>query len=116
VRFVLWADRGGSLRFAPLGGETFLRLVPAEEREGLPDSLVLRTSEGRLRTRSVAVVQTLRILGGPWRLLAALVALVPRALADAFYDGVARIRYRLFARPPDVCPVVPAALRSRFDP
>jgi predicted DCC family thiol-disulfide oxidoreductase YuxK len=113
---VLWADRGGAVRFAPLGGETFRSRVREDEREGLPDSLVLLTPDGRLRTRSAAVVEMLRLLGGPWRLLAALVALVPRALADALYDGVARIRYRLFARPPDVCPVVPAALRSRFDP
>jgi predicted DCC family thiol-disulfide oxidoreductase YuxK len=31
------------------------------------------------------------------------------------YDWVARIRYRLFARPADVCPVMPPELRRRFD-
>jgi predicted DCC family thiol-disulfide oxidoreductase YuxK len=116
VRFVLWADPGGVLRFAPLGGDTFRSRVREDEREGLPDSLVLLTSEGRLRTRSEAVVEILRQLGGRWRLVAALVALVPRSLADALYDAVARVRHRLFARPPDVCPVVPPPLRSRFDP
>jgi predicted DCC family thiol-disulfide oxidoreductase YuxK len=116
VRFVLWADAGGVFRFAPLGGETFLSEVREDEREGLPDSLVLLTPDGRLRTRSAAVVEILRIVGGPWRLLAALASLVPRKLADALYDAVARVRHRLFARPPDACPVVPPPLRSRFDP
>jgi predicted DCC family thiol-disulfide oxidoreductase YuxK len=116
VRFVLWADRGGVFRFAPLGGETFRSRVREDEREGLPDSLVLLTPDGRLWTRSAAVVLTLRARGGRWRLLAALVALVPGPAADALYDAVARIRHRLFARPADVCPVVPPLLRSRFDP
>ena len=55
VRFVLWADRGGVFRFAPLGGETFRSRVREDEREGLPDSLVLLTPDGSLRTRSAAL-------------------------------------------------------------
>ena len=56
VRFVLWADpEGRAFRFAPLGGDTFQALVSAGERERLPDSLVVRTTEdGRLLTRSTA--------------------------------------------------------------
>ena len=38
-----------------------------------------------------------------------------RALLDALYDFVARVRYRVFGREPDACPVIPKDLRSRFD-
>jgi len=117
VRFALWADREGRrFRFAPLGGPTFRAAVAEEERDRLPDSLVLKTREGALLTRSAAVFHMLDRLGPGFRLLAVLGRLVPRPIADALYDLVARVRVRLFARPPDWCPVVPAPLRSRFDP
>jgi hypothetical protein len=35
-------------------------------------------------------------------------------LGDAAYDLVARLRHRLFALPPDACPVTPPHLRARF--
>ncbi len=115
VLFLLWADREGrAFRFAPLGGATFETQIPPSERRGLPDSMVLRTADGALLTRSAGVLHMLRRLGGGWRVLAALFGLVPRPLRDAAYDFVARIRLRLFARPPAVCPVVPPLLRDRF--
>ena len=39
---------------------------------------------------------------------------VPRVIRNAMYDGVARIRYRIFGRTKDACPMVPPDLRSRF--
>jgi predicted DCC family thiol-disulfide oxidoreductase YuxK len=116
VRLTLAADRRARFHFAPLGGETFVALVPVGERQDLPDSLVLRTSGGTLLTRWAAVVAVLRRLGGPWPALAALGRLVPRRLGDALYDAVARVRHRLFTRPRDLCPLVPGALRARILP
>jgi predicted DCC family thiol-disulfide oxidoreductase YuxK len=115
VRFLLWADREGrAFRFAPLGGSTFEARIPPSERRGLPDSMVLRTADGALLTRSAGALHVLRRLGGGWRVLAFLFGLVPRPLRDAAYDFVARVRLRLFARPDDACPVVPPPLRTRF--
>jgi len=116
VRALLALDRAGALRFAPLGGETFLELVPEAERAALPDSLVLRTADGRLRVRSAAVLESLRLVGGPARGLAATARVVPRPLADRLYDGVACLRRRLAGPPAGVCPAVRAALRARFLP
>lgn len=90
--------------------------MPAAQRATLPDSLVVRTEDGRLLTRAAAVQHLLRRLGGGWGVLAALSRLLPRPVLDASYDAIARIRHRLFAEPKEACPVVPREIRARFDP
>lgn len=117
VRFTLRRERGRALfRYAPLQGPTFAREVPQAERQGLPDSIVVRSADGRLLLRSEAVLHVLRRVGGVWGGLASVARLVPRPLRDWLYDGVARLRRHLFARPADACPLVPAELARRFDP
>jgi predicted DCC family thiol-disulfide oxidoreductase YuxK len=117
VKFVLRHDRRGTaFRFAPLQGETFLARVAKERRKGLPDSWVVLTREGELLVRSAAFLHIFKRFGGRWRVLATVLSVAPRGLRDFVYDGVARIRYRVFGRPEDLCPLVPAELRARFDP
>jgi len=116
VRFALAHDADGSrFRFAPLGGEAFRRRVPAAARAGLPDSLVTLTPDGTLLTRSAAVVHVMERAGGAWKVAGKLLALVPRGIRDAGYDGVARARRRIFERPGDPCPVTAPELRARFE-
>jgi predicted DCC family thiol-disulfide oxidoreductase YuxK len=115
VRFLLAEDpSGGGFRFAPLDSETF-RGVSGHLPRPLPDSLILETAEGAFLMRSAAVLHALARLGGLWRPLAAAGGLIPTPLRDAAYDAVARVRYRVFARPTEACPVTPPHLRSRFD-
>ena len=90
--------------------------MPEGERAALPDSLVLRTAGGQLLVRSAAVVAGLRLLGGAFRVLAAILRVVPAPLADFGYDRVARERHRLFRKPASACPLVPAARRARLLP
>lgn len=116
VRFAIARDRDGSrFRFAALGSEAFRRLVPEAVRAGLPDSIVVLTADGTLLARSAAVIHILERIGWPWRLLGGLLALVPKGIRDLGYDGIARVRYRLFRRPTDTCPVTPPELRARFE-
>jgi predicted DCC family thiol-disulfide oxidoreductase YuxK len=115
VRFALARDRDGSrFRFAPLDSEAFRRRVP--DAAALPDSLVVRTSKGELLVRSAAVLHILARAGGVWGLLAGALRMLPARFRDAIYDDVAAVRYRLFRRPADACPVTPPELRSRFEP
>lgn len=117
VRFLLSRDRDGrAFRFAPLGGPTFLREVDPAIVGGLPDSFVVVARDGRVLTRSEGTVHVLRELGGVWRIAGGFLGVVPRPLRDFVYDRMAAARKRWFARPPDLCPVVPADQRSRFDP
>lgn len=117
VRFVLKHDRSGrAFRFAPLQGTTYQSRVPAEQRAKLPDSIVLLTEDGTILTRSDAFVHIFRRLGGGWATLASALAVIPRPVRDLVYDFIARIRYRVFGRRDDICPIVPPELRARFDP
>jgi predicted DCC family thiol-disulfide oxidoreductase YuxK len=117
VKFVLKHDRSGAaFRFAPLQGVTFQARVPVDQRAALPDSMAVQTTTGLLLIRSDAFVHILRRLGGGWRILAAVVVIIPRPLRDLAYNFVARGRHRVFSRPDELCPMVPASLRARFDP
>lgn len=114
VLFVVRHDPLGSLfRFAPIGGATWREVIEGKT-SGLPDSLVLRTLDGRTLLRSDAVLHIGERLGRGWRVAARFAGLLPRWLLDIGYDGVARLRKHLFAPPPGVCPILPAELRSRF--
>jgi predicted DCC family thiol-disulfide oxidoreductase YuxK len=118
VRLLLWADRTGDrFRFAPIGGPTWLAEIPVPALHSLPDSIVVLTNPaGKILVRSDAVLLLLRQLGPFWRGLAALGGLVPRPFRDMLYQIVAQTRYRIFGHTPDACPVLPQALRRRFDP
>lgn len=117
VSFVIARDREGTrFRYAPLGGPTFLATLAAGQREGLPDSVVVRTADGRTLVRSDAAIHIGERLGGGWRVLARAVSVFPRWLLDPCYDAVARVRGRLFAKPGGACPLLPPELRQRFLP
>ena len=115
---LLRADRTGShFRFAPIGGPTFQRTVPAGTvRESIPDSIVVIPEPGCILVRSDALICVCRHLGGSWRFVAVTLGLMPRMIRDFAYDVVARNRYRLFGRLDDSCPVMPVEWTNRFDP
>jgi predicted DCC family thiol-disulfide oxidoreductase YuxK len=116
VRFVLAEDRTGtSVRFAPLQGDTFATLIPAEQRAGLPDSAVVLTGDGELCVRSDAMIRLGERLGGVWRVLAVTLRAIPRPLRDLAYDAVARVRRQIFGRTNQACPLSPRELTVRFD-
>jgi predicted DCC family thiol-disulfide oxidoreductase YuxK len=115
VRFLLARDHDGErFRFAPLDSEAFRTSFSERERSEFPESLIVRTGAGEVLTRSTASLYLLRRLGGRWRLLGGLLALVPLGVRDAIYDGIARMRHRLFAAPTEACPLIPPELHSRF--
>ena len=103
IRFLIAEDRGGTaFRFAPL---------PESDSK---ESVVVMTEAGATLRRSDAVIHLLHRLGGLWRVGAVVLSVFPRRLRDALYDGVAAIRYRLFGRTKEACPLLPPDLRSRF--
>jgi predicted DCC family thiol-disulfide oxidoreductase YuxK len=115
VLFAIRRDRDGTLfQYAPLGGATFLERFSAEQRGSFPDSIVLRTADGRTLVKAEAAIHLGERAGGVWGGIARMLSLLPRWLLDWGYDGVAATRRLLFQPPPDSCPVLPAELRTRF--
>ncbi len=106
VRFLLRHDRKQRYRFAPMQGETGRRLL-AENGLDPNDPLSFLLVEydlhngnaptPRVSTDSDGVRRVLMGLGGAWR-LAAVAAVLPRAVRDPLYRLVARNRYRWFGR------------------
>lgn len=111
VRFIHRHDRGNLFRFAARQSQAGARLL-AEGGIGLaPNSMVLIDEAGTW-LRSDAVLRIATRLGPPWS-LAGVFLLVPRALRDAAYAGVAAIRHRLSRFLP-ACALPDAALRAKI--
>jgi predicted DCC family thiol-disulfide oxidoreductase YuxK len=114
VRFLLAEDRACRLSFSPLQGQLIHTTLPHDVIAGLPDSIVLVTSEGEWLIESDAVLRCLQMLGGLWTMLGFALWGVPRPLRDGAYRAIGRSRYTLFGRKPEVCPLMPEELRDRF--
>lgn len=109
VRFVLAEDATGrAFAFAPLEGNAF------PERAGLPDSVVVKTVDGRLLARSAAIRHVMKRLGGVWRVFSMVAGVIPASVLDFCYDRIAAIRKKIFRAPSDSCPILPPHLRARF--
>jgi predicted DCC family thiol-disulfide oxidoreductase YuxK len=103
MRFMLKHDRRGVLKFAPLQGrtgQTFLRSRGLDTEDF--DSLVFIEDAGRPDTpyffRTAGALRAMGEMGGVWRRLAHVLAVVPTAWSNVLYKAVARTRHRLFGR------------------
>lgn len=119
VQFVLRHDRRRqTLRFSSLQGPTALEIRERHPELDVIDSVIwfepgTSAHPETLLTKSSAVLRVLRYLGGIWRPLGILAAVVPRGLRDAVYDLVARHRHRLIRGAP-ACVIPTPEERSRF--
>ena len=111
VDLLLTADTRDLFRFAPLQGETALRILGPQE--GDPRSFLFLDQEKQYE-QSDAVLLAVGRLGGVWR-LAVLLFVFPRPLRDLVYRYVARNRYRWFGRR-DACRLPTPEERDRFLP
>lgn len=116
IRFFLAEDAYENLRFAPLQGTTLKESIGDRDPKSLPDSLIVFTQDGEMLVRSAAVLEAMSRLGGMWRLIASLYRICPRFVLDIHYKQVAVIRQQFFAKPKQLCPILPPDLASRFLP
>ena len=105
VRLAISQDHARRLSFAPLAGPLGKALHRCEPASS--DTIVL-IHEGRHDLKSRAVAGVLEHIGGVWFLVGKLLRLVPRPLADAAYDAVGRVRYKLGGRDTNLCALLPA--------
>ena len=116
VKFAMRQDRQGALRFAPLQGAFAAAVRTRHPELAGVDSLVwVENAEGaeRIWIRSAGALRLGRYLGGIWRVLAFVAALVPAPLRDLAYDAFARRRYRWFGTS-EACELPSLTERARF--
>ena len=119
VQFVLRHESARrTLCFAALESEVGLEVRARHPAIEGVDSVVWLDSPDATNTelvlvRSAAVLRVLNYLGGAWRMVAALAAVVPRSVADAAYDFIARHRHKLTRGNP-ACLLPTPEQRSRF--
>ncbi len=116
VRFLLRVDRKEKLMFASLQSETARLLASLWLTSDETIILVSRLGTGheRICTKSDAVLEIFRLLGGWWKAFTVF-AIIPRPVRDRVYDWVARHRFRWFGSyPPEACPLPAPEFRQRF--
>ena len=113
VSFVLRHDRQRLYNFAAMQTPAGRGLLIEHGLDPDDPTSFLLLEAGRSYTDTDAIVRVLRSFGGRWKIVAALMALVPRFVRDPMYRWMARNRYRLFGRH-DVCIVPSAHSADRF--
>ena len=116
VQFVLRHEGSSdrSLRFASLQSPTGVQVRARHPELENVDSVIWYDPAGDVvLVRSRAVLRVLRYLGGVWKPLGVLAAIVPRVIRDTVYDFVARHRHKLVRGGP-VCVVPTPEQRDRF--
>jgi predicted DCC family thiol-disulfide oxidoreductase YuxK len=118
VQFVLARDRVGTMRFAPLQGETAQAIRASHHELSGVDALVLvergRGSADRIWIGSEAVLRVAEYLGGRWR-AAAVFRMVPPPLRRWAYAAFAARRHRV-GRHLVQYPIPDPRTRERFLP
>ena len=90
-------DASGRFEFIPLqSAEGKALLNQAGLSMAYTDSVVL-IENGRGRIKSDAALRAVEILGGVWK-GSVVLRIFPARLRDFVYDGIAKLRYRIFGR------------------
>ncbi len=87
------------------------------QSQGMPvndfETMVVQSGD-KVYTKSDAVMEIFRVLGGPWRVVATL-KLLPRPVRDCLYMTVSRNRLKIFGKS-DSCDIPSAAVRRKLAP
>lgn len=98
VQWILKHDSRGVFRFAPLQSAFAQNLLRTYGYSDTSLGTVVLVADGKLFTRSDAVLELLRRIGGVWSLAYGF-KIVPRFLRDWVYKVVANNRYNWFGKP-----------------
>lgn len=97
IKFILRHDRRGTVMFSPLQSDKAKAILskyfPSEK---IPDSVILLSGD-KIYVKSSAILETMRLIGGPWKLFRVFM-IVPPFVRNFIYDIVAGSRYRIFGK------------------
>lgn len=113
VQFILRRDPQGQIHFASLQSKKGQELLASYDYPSAQMQSVVFITEGRLYTKSDAVLHVGRKLNGAWPLLSHIAKVFPRRLRDVVYDWIARNRYRWMGKA-EQCMLPTPQIKSRF--
>lgn len=111
VRFILDNDHRKHFQFASQQSETGQKLLKAFNAPNDVSTIVL-IENGKVYTRSTAVLRISRMLRAPWNLMYIFI-LAPKPFREAAYRLFAKNRYRWFGMK-NVCEMPDANVQARF--
>lgn len=112
VTFIIPRDRKNHFQFGSLQSPNLTELLRTHNYTTSELSTVILLEDGKLYTRSAAVLRIARTLGGIWSLAYPLIFL-PSFIRDGLYDWVARNRYRIFGRK-ETCMIPRPEWKTKF--
>jgi predicted DCC family thiol-disulfide oxidoreductase YuxK len=110
IDFIMVIDKEHKFRFSPLQSDYALKELPSDLTKDLKS--VVYVKNGVVFTKSQAVLEVLKDVGGIWK-FAAIGKIFPRVFSNSVYDLVAENRYRLFGKK-DTCRLPTPEERARF--
>ncbi|MEZ0391940.1 MAG: thiol-disulfide oxidoreductase DCC family protein [Pseudobdellovibrionaceae bacterium] len=110
VDFVIANEKRKEIQFSPLQSEFAKRHLPKELTEDLSTLVFLKN--GKILTKSDAVLAVCAMLGVPWKFVIWL-QVFPKPFRDLCYDFIAQTRYQIFGKR-ETCRLPTAEEKSRF--
>lgn len=112
VQFILKNEQMPTYDFATLQSAYASRLMTQQGIDPTRLNSILLFENGRIYDKSTAVLRICKNLKRPWRYFYYL-KIIPRFLLDLVYDGVAKMRYRIFGKK-DICMTPTTEIQKRF--
>ena len=112
VQFIIRHDKQQQFLFAPLQSDAGSQAMQAIPDATLQTGSVILYYKGTYYTRSVAVLQACRLLGG-WLRILLVGYILPPSFRNALYNYIARNRYKWFGHK-DACMIPTPQLKARF--
>lgn len=100
IRFLANEDRSKALRFVTLQSQKGDEMMTRASENHLGSMVV--ECEGRVASKSDALLVLLSALGGHWKFLSVTGSIIPKPLRDSIYLFIAKRRYRWFGKQ-DLC-------------
>lgn len=112
VLFIIKRDKKDRFRFAALESDLGKELLARHNIDpGKIDSIVLISGDSAF-AKAGAALRIAKYLTGLWPLLYSLI-IIPKFIADAVYDFIARNRYKWFGKK-ESCMIPTPELKSKF--
>lgn len=110
VDFFILRDQNQFIKYAPLQGETAMKLLGKKYTEDL--HTVIFYQDKKIYIKSEAIIRALIVLG-PKYALSSILLVIPTFIRDFFYTLIAKNRYRFFGKK-DSCRLPTAQERKLF--